>query len=227
MPNFYCYKMTYDTGFAPNPYHGVLTLATCKPHIREHATETEGDWIAGWTATTVRNCDEKIIHSGKVGEEQLIYLAKVTKKLTFDKYWKQYPQKRPTPISGVSTNGCTLHRGCGHKVEINAIHNNSINELFINSLGDNIYKPIDNTNPIVYEQISPLFHHDEDDIKHDLSVKNVLICEEFYYFGAEHPYIVNENHPKLCRDYRLFNEKSPEFEIVRQIRKSCKKGIQK
>nr|WP_269667332.1 hypothetical protein [Polaromonas naphthalenivorans] len=26
--------MTHDSGFAPNPFHGTLTLATCKPGIR-------------------------------------------------------------------------------------------------------------------------------------------------------------------------------------------------
>lgn len=30
----YAYKMTHDTGFAPNPYFGVCTLACCKPRIR-------------------------------------------------------------------------------------------------------------------------------------------------------------------------------------------------
>ena len=28
------YKVKHDTGFAPNPYFGILTLATCKPAIR-------------------------------------------------------------------------------------------------------------------------------------------------------------------------------------------------
>ena len=26
----FAYKMTHDTGFAPNPFWGYLTLATCK-----------------------------------------------------------------------------------------------------------------------------------------------------------------------------------------------------
>ena len=40
------YKMTHDTGFAPNPFHGVLTLATCKPKIR--ACRKADDWVAGF-----------------------------------------------------------------------------------------------------------------------------------------------------------------------------------
>ncbi|SSY70238.1 hypothetical protein [Alysiella crassa] len=31
------YVVKYDYGFAPNPYHGFLTLATCKPVIRSNA----------------------------------------------------------------------------------------------------------------------------------------------------------------------------------------------
>ncbi|WP_198140678.1 Nmad2 family putative nucleotide modification protein [Polaromonas naphthalenivorans] len=31
---FRWYLMTHDSGFAPNPFHGTLTLATCKPGIR-------------------------------------------------------------------------------------------------------------------------------------------------------------------------------------------------
>jgi hypothetical protein len=44
----FAYKMTHDTGFAPNPFHGACTLATCKPQIRLH--KRVGDWIAGFTS---------------------------------------------------------------------------------------------------------------------------------------------------------------------------------
>ena len=43
------YKMTHATGFAPNHDCGILTLATCKPGVREKAEV--GDWIAGFTST--------------------------------------------------------------------------------------------------------------------------------------------------------------------------------
>lgn len=83
----YSYKMAHDNRFAPNPLFGVLTLATCKPKMRLN-TEV-GNWIAGWTSKHIAHT------STKTGEERLIYLAKVTKKLTFEEYWEQYPQKRP------------------------------------------------------------------------------------------------------------------------------------
>jgi hypothetical protein len=37
--------MIDDTGFAPNPFHDFLTLATCKPDIRKKAQI--GDWVLG------------------------------------------------------------------------------------------------------------------------------------------------------------------------------------
>ena len=33
----YSYVITRDYGFAPNPFGGICTLATCKPGIRNHA----------------------------------------------------------------------------------------------------------------------------------------------------------------------------------------------
>lgn len=83
----YSYKMSHDTRFAPNPLFGALTLATCKPQLRKNAKV--GDWIAGWTSLRIAHT------STPVGEERLIYLAKVSEKLTFAEYWEKYPAKRP------------------------------------------------------------------------------------------------------------------------------------
>ena len=33
----FSYVITHDSGFAPNPFGGFLTLATCKPKIRKSA----------------------------------------------------------------------------------------------------------------------------------------------------------------------------------------------
>src|ERR1035437_4186815 len=40
------YIMRVDTGFAPNPFHGVCTLAACTPN-HQHARLFKGDLIAG------------------------------------------------------------------------------------------------------------------------------------------------------------------------------------
>ena len=47
----FSYKMTHDSGFAPNPFGRTLTLATCKPQIRLH--KSVDDWIAGFTSRTL------------------------------------------------------------------------------------------------------------------------------------------------------------------------------
>jgi len=72
----YSYKQTHDTGFAPNPFHGVCTLATCKPGIRR--SKRVGDWIAGFTS--------KELNGDRVGHERLIFLMRVAEKLPFEVY---------------------------------------------------------------------------------------------------------------------------------------------
>ena len=63
MAILYSYKMSHDDRFAPNPYFGVLTLATCMSRMRYNTPV--GEWIAGW-----------------ISMRTLIYLAKVSEKLT-------------------------------------------------------------------------------------------------------------------------------------------------
>jgi len=41
----YLYTMTYDSGFAPNPFHGICTLACCKPGIRRGVAEQAAEAI--------------------------------------------------------------------------------------------------------------------------------------------------------------------------------------
>lgn len=41
----FSYVVARDFGFAPNPFFGVCTLATCKPRIRRLAEK--GDWVVG------------------------------------------------------------------------------------------------------------------------------------------------------------------------------------
>jgi len=73
----FSYKIKTDAGFAPNPFFGVLTLATCKPQIRK--SKKVGDWIAGFTSKTL--CDDE------VGEERIIYLMQVTDKIYISEYF--------------------------------------------------------------------------------------------------------------------------------------------
>ncbi len=79
----YSYVIVRDFGFAPNPFHGLCTLATCKPNIRAGAEV--GDWVV---ATGSKS-------KGQAG--QLVYAMQVAEVLTFDAYWNdpRFACKRP------------------------------------------------------------------------------------------------------------------------------------
>lgn len=67
------YVVARDYGFAPNPFHGYCTLATCKPVIRK--TADIGDWIVG-------------TGSRKYGrQDHLVFAMRVSCTLTYDEYW--------------------------------------------------------------------------------------------------------------------------------------------
>lgn len=68
------YVVRYDSGFAPNPFYGFCTLATCKPRIRRRAQV--GDWVLGSGSgnRTVRRAG------------RLVYAMRVTEALTWDEY---------------------------------------------------------------------------------------------------------------------------------------------
>lgn len=200
MTRLYTYRETYDTGFAPNPFLGVLTLANCKPDIRR--TAQVGDWVAAFTANTVSD-GKKIIYRGKIGEEKVVWIGRVTKKLTYAEYWKQYPQKRPKSFKGsfVETKG----GGCGTKqIAAAGCGAKSTEANLSDDFGDNIYMP-DESAPLGFRQIPNRFH-EEWNMKTDLSGKFVLICEEFYYFGAATPYVPQTRDViPTCRKYRIYD----------------------
>ena len=77
------YIVDHDLGFAPNPFYGACTLATCKPQIREAAGP--GDWIVGIGSKALK-C-----------RGRLIFAMCVSEKLTFDQYWidRRYQEKKP------------------------------------------------------------------------------------------------------------------------------------
>jgi hypothetical protein len=81
--NGYLYVVDRDFGFAPNPFHGVCTLATCKPQIRKLAAI--GDWILG-------------LGGGRhKATGRLIFAMQVRDAISFDAYWddEAYVDKRP------------------------------------------------------------------------------------------------------------------------------------
>lgn len=79
------YVVRYDSGFAPNPFYGFCTLATCKPKIR--ATAQIGDWVvgSGSAARGVRRAGH------------LVYAMRVTEALTWDQFSTdpRFQRKKP------------------------------------------------------------------------------------------------------------------------------------
>lgn len=77
----FSYVITRDYGFAPNPFGGYCTLATCKPVIRRIAYP--GDIIFGY--------------SPKSDGNKLILAMKVTERISFNDYWNdpRFQYKKP------------------------------------------------------------------------------------------------------------------------------------
>lgn len=156
--NLYSYKMTSDTGFAPNPFWGMLTLATCKANMRR--SKKVGDWIAGFTSGVLRG--------DPVGEERLVYLMRVSKKVPIAEYYASSSYRSKIP--------------------------NESARLHVYAVGDNIYRPrVKNaSNSRDFEQLLNPHHWDgaarcgpktsRDD---DISGGHVLVGEIYAYFGRD------------------------------------------
>lgn len=80
----YSYVVARDFGFAPNPFHGFCTLATCKSDIRR--TATVGDLVIGTGSATRKRGG------------YLVYIMNVTEVTTFDRYWidRRFTGKKPS-----------------------------------------------------------------------------------------------------------------------------------
>lgn len=80
----FSYVIRFDHGFAPNPFSGVCTLATCKPDIRKKAQI--GDWIVGTGG------------SERATRGRVIFVMRVTEVSNFDDYWQDERFKRKRPV---------------------------------------------------------------------------------------------------------------------------------
>ena len=85
MTRIHSYVVRFDSGFAPNPFYGYCTLATCKPDIRRHAQV--GDWVIG------SGSNDRSIRRGCF----LVYAMRVTESMTFDAYAvdPRFEKKKP------------------------------------------------------------------------------------------------------------------------------------
>lgn len=77
------YVVARDYGFAPNPFYGICTLATCKWVIRK--TASVGDWIVGFGSKTIGR------------GEHLVFAMRVTEERTYNEYWHdpRFQRKKP------------------------------------------------------------------------------------------------------------------------------------
>lgn len=114
--NLYSYVVRYDSGFAPNPFYGFCTLATCKPTIRK--TANIGDWIVG-----IGSADKKVKQGGK-----LVHAMKVSEILTFDEYFNdpRFQKKKPLLIgSRKQARGDNIyHQANGSWQQLDSFHSN-------------------------------------------------------------------------------------------------------
>ena len=89
VPRLYTYIVRHDIGFAPNPFYGVCTLATCKPGIRDKARI--GDWVAG-------------VGSKVKGQQgRLVFAVRVEEALSYGEYWSdpRFQQKKPNRVGSL------------------------------------------------------------------------------------------------------------------------------
>lgn len=70
----FSYVVARDYGFAPNPFFGFCTLATCKPRIRKAASV--GDWVMGTGS-------KKQSRQGYI-----VFIMRITETMTFNEYWE-------------------------------------------------------------------------------------------------------------------------------------------
>ena len=83
MPSVFVYVVDRDFGFAPNPFHGYCTLATCKPRIRK--TAQIGDWVIGMAGSRLN------------ATGRCVFAMQITATISFDEYWANpiYNEKKP------------------------------------------------------------------------------------------------------------------------------------
>lgn len=102
--SLFSYVVRYDSGFAPNPFHGYCTLATCKPRIREHAQV--GDWVVG------TGSNAKGVRRGG----HLVYAMRVTEILSTAEFWNdpRFLKKRPNLFyNWVAASGDNIYEPLG------------------------------------------------------------------------------------------------------------------
>ncbi len=190
----HCYVIPYDSGFAPNPFHGICTLTTCKPDIRLGVAKEVMDSFLH----TIGRDNKKAKHpanefpdSGFIKEQgiwvigiagnlmcrrmkrgsygKILYMMQVTDVMPYEEYWHEHPEKRPVSLSSDYI-----------------FHPNPKEEDYA-ALGDNIYES--KSSPPLY---SPHYEHGKENtedtknqIQRDWRGTYSLLSDNFVYFGND------------------------------------------
>lgn len=88
MTRLFSYTIPIDDGAAPNPFHGMCTLAICKPTIRRVAQK--GDWVAGLGSRNAPSGDlsGRLVYAMRI--EEVVPLAKYDRRAA-----KEWPHRIP------------------------------------------------------------------------------------------------------------------------------------
>ena len=205
----YSYKLRRDSGFAPNPFFEILTLATCKADIRR--TKEEGAWIAGFTSVSL--CRDP------VGAERLIYLMKVSEKIPLSHYFGDTRFTRKIPdMKSPSCPWVLEYGGECRKEALSAFKQRGTqgkSHAHVNCMGDNIYRPTSG-GASQYEQL-PNSSHGKDHMRRDISGQFVLAAHKFYYFGRSALRIPKHIRPNVPRGVAPYGAETCNAAVVERF----------
>lgn len=92
MPRLFTYTIPVDDGAAPNPFHGICTLAICKPGIRRAAKCA--DWVAGLGSKNAPGGDLSA---------RLVYAMRIEEVVSLGEYDRLAPERWPNRIPDIKS----------------------------------------------------------------------------------------------------------------------------
>ena len=211
--------MTHATGFAPNPFDRCLTLACCKPLMRNGNAVREGDWIIGVGTKALGSGDINNPDEAKY-ENRIIYVMKVQELVPWTEYYSTC-QKRGlnSKLSKLGDKDCDICGDCiylWNGKETPEKISRYMQEEFADYVSQFKFKP-------------NIYHTDISSTVHDLGGKYVIFGnpENSYYLGSDAVQIELDTNPfeKISRaPYGIeINEK--ELDIGNLIDELKRKGI--
>jgi hypothetical protein len=184
----FTYILRSDTGFAPNPFHGYCTLATCKPKIRQ--TAKAGDWVVGISPKKYRH--------------KLVYAMKVTEICSFDGYFNdpRFAKKIPNCSNQHGTKQEQALRKCGDNI-YEPLRNGRYRQLRSTHSGPKPFGREENRKK------------KEKDLKSKNVL--ISSADNFYYFGANAGEMPPEIKKALRagRGHKVFDDRNAQKESIR------------